>query len=264
MHDRSKVASLQLTLFQQAMMRDVRETFRVLQTQNDGGHIGPGDLPQSLQDRFVSPTTGHLLVRVHPKGDIWKRADQGEFINDVREAIKGAGTTITGTPVQLYEYTKLLVDSYILAAWYATGAIMVMVLLHFRSLTCVLLSLLPVALGMMWMTAVMAIVGMPFNPANVMTLPLVIGVGVTSGVHILNRFAEEQSPAILGRSTGKAILVSALTTVAGFGSLMIADHRGIESLGFVMALGTGTCMMAALVFLPALLTLLVGRGWRLR
>ncbi|MDP7052219.1 MAG: MMPL family transporter, partial [Verrucomicrobiota bacterium] len=113
-------------------------------------------------------------------------------------------------------------------------------------------------------TAVMAIVGMPFNPANVMTLPLVIGVGVTSGVHILNRFAEEQSPAILGRSTGKAILVSALTTVAGFGSLMIADHRGIESLGFVMALGTGTCMMAALVFLPALLTLLVGRGWRLR
>jgi predicted RND superfamily exporter protein len=105
---------------------------------------------------------------------------------------------------------------------------------------------------------------MPFNPANVMTLPLVIGVGVTSGVHILNRFSEEQSPAILGRSTGKAILVSALTTVAGFGSLMVAQHQGIESLGFVMAVGTATCMAAALVFLPALLTLLVRTGWRLR
>ena len=264
MHDRPKVATLQLTLFQQAMMHDVRETFRVLQTQNDGGHIGASDLPQSLQDRFVSPTTKHLLIRVHPKGDIWKRADQGKFVGDIRDAIKDSGSRVTGTPVQLYEYTKLLVDSYILAAWYATGAIVVMVLLHFRSLACVLLSLLPVALGMVWMASVMIIVGMPFNPANVMTLPLVIGVGVTSGVHILNRFAEEQSPAILGRSTGKAILVSALTTVAGFGSLMIADHRGIESLGFVMAIGTGTCMMAALVFLPALLTLLVGRGWRLR
>ena len=123
---------------------------------------------------------------------------------------------------------------------------------------------LPVALGMVWMSAVMGTVGMAFNPANVMTLPLVIGVGVTSGVHILNRFAEEQSPAILGRSTGKAILVSALTTVAGFGSLMIAQHRGIESLGFVMAVGTATCMAASLVFLPALLSLLVKAGWRMR
>jgi len=59
-------------------------------------------------------------------------------------------------------------------------------------------------------------------------------------------------------------LVSALTTVAGFGSLMIADHQGISSLGFVMAVGTVTCMAAALVFLPALLTILVRRGWRLR
>jgi len=264
MHDRKKVAALQLTLFQQAMMRDVRETFRVLQGQNDGGHIAATDLPQSLQDRFVSPTTGHLLVRVHPLGDIWKRVDQARFVRDVREAIRDSGSTVTGTPVQLFEYTQLLVDSYILAAWYATGAIVLMVLVHFRSVPCVLLALLPVALGMVWMTAVTTLAGMPFNPANIMTLPLVIGVGVTSGVHILNRFAEEQSPAILGRSTGKAILVSALTTVAGFGSLMIADHQGISSLGFVMAVGTVTCMAAALVFLPALLTILVRRGWRLR
>ena len=259
-----RVAALQLTRFQQAMMRDVRETFAVLQAQNAGGHIAPSDLPKSLVDRFVSPETGHLLVRVHPRGDIWKREVQGEFVGAVRDAVREQGVVVTGTPVQLFEYTKLLVDSYILAAWYATGAIVVMVLLHFRSVACVFLALLPVALGMIWMTAVMTLVDLPFNPANVMTLPLVIGVGVTSGVHILNRFSEEASPAILGRSTGKAILVSGLTTVAGFGSLMIADHQGIKSLGFVMATGTVTCMAAALVFLPALLTLLVGRGWRLR
>ena len=65
-----------------------------------------------------------------------------------------------------------------------------------------------------------------------MTLPLVIGVGVTNGIHILNRFAEEQNPSILARSTGKAVLVSGLTTIAGFGSLMLAEHRGIASLGY--------------------------------
>jgi hypothetical protein len=103
----------------------------------------------------------------------------------------------------------------------------------------------------------------PFNPANIMTLPLVVGVGVTNGIHILNRFAEENDPGILARSTGKAVLLSALTTVAGFGSLMIAKHQGIASLGLLMAAGTFGCLVAGLVFLPTLLNWLCRRGWTL-
>ena len=93
-----------------------------------------------------------------------------------------------------------------------------------------------------------------------MTLPLVIGIGVTNGIQILNRYAEEGTPGILSRSTGKAVLVSGLTAIAGFGSLMLAQHRGIRSLGIIMATGIATCMIAALTFLPALLSL-IGR-WR--
>jgi predicted RND superfamily exporter protein len=95
-----------------------------------------------------------------------------------------------------------------------------------------------------------------------MTLPLVIGIGVTSSIHMLNRFAEEQNPGILAKSTGKAVMVAGLTTVVGFGSLMLAKHQGIASLGYVMALGTSMCMLAALTSLPALLQLLVLVGWR--
>jgi len=104
----------------------------------------------------------------------------------------------------------------------------------------------------------------PLNPANIMTLPLVIGIGVTNGIHILNRFAEEQHPSILARSTGKAVLVSGLTAIAGFGSLIVAKHRGIESLGYVMATGTATCMIAGLTFLPALLNILARNGWSIK
>jgi predicted RND superfamily exporter protein len=103
----------------------------------------------------------------------------------------------------------------------------------------------------------------PFNPANIMTLPLVIGVGVTSGIHILNRFAEERRPSILAKSTGKAVIVSAVTTMFGFGALIFGKHQGIQSLGYIMTVGTGTCMVAALTFLPAVLTLLLRRGWSL-
>jgi len=105
----------------------------------------------------------------------------------------------------------------------------------------------------------MGLFHIPFNPANIMTLPLVIGIGVTNGIHILNRFAEERTPSILGKSTGKAVLVSGLTTIVGFGSLALAKHRGIESLGYVMAIGTTTCMIAGLTFLPAVLNLMRGR-----
>jgi hypothetical protein len=131
------------------------------------------------------------------------------------------------------------------------------VLIHFRSLFSVLLALVPVAIGSLWLGGLMGWLNIPFNPANIMTLPLVIGIGVTNGIHILNRFAEEQTPSILARSTGKAVLVSGLTSMAGFGSLILAQHRGIHSLGCVMTVGLATCMVAGLTFLPALLNLLM-------
>src|ERR1039457_690026 len=160
---------------------------------------------------------------VYPNGNVWKREVQKVFIDEVGKIYPN----VTGTPVQLYHYTALLKDSYQEAAWYSLGAIALLVLFHFRSVACVVLALVPVAIGSLWLGGLMGWLGVPLNPANIMTLPLVIGIGVTNGIHILNRFAEEQTPSILGRSTGKAVLVSGLTAMAGFGSLMLAQHREI-------------------------------------
>ncbi len=146
------------------------------------------------------------------------------------------------------------------AAWYSLMAIVLMVLIHFRTVSSVILALLPVAIGSIWLGGLMGCFGIPFNPANIMTLPLVIGIGVTNGIHILNRFAEERTPGILAKSTGKAVFVSGLTAIAGFGSLILAKHQGIRSLGEVMSMGMATCMIAALTFLPALLNLLDRAG----
>jgi hypothetical protein len=123
--------------------------------------------------------------------------------------------------------------------------------------------LLPVVIGTTWLLGLMGLAGIPFNPANIMTLPLVVGIGVTNGIQILNRFAEEQEPSILAKSTGKAVLVSGLTASAGFGSLMLANHQGIKSLGEVMAAGIAACTLATLMVLPALLRLLMHWGWTL-
>lgn len=239
-----------LGIFQHALFGDIRDTFALLRNQKVGTGLHSEDLPVALRNRFVG-VTGKHLIQVYPKEDVWERAAQAAFVHDLQTV----APTATGTPVQLYYYTELLKVSYIEAAWWALGAIVLLVFLHFRSLVQVGLALLPVLIGALWMTGFMAWTGIPFNPANIMTLPLVIGIGVTNGIHILNRFAEEKNPSILAKSTGKAVLISGLTTIAGFGSLIIADHRGIRSLGWVMAVGTATCMVAGLTMLPAILTL---------
>ena len=244
--------SLKLAVFQRALLKDLRDTFDALRNQDNSAPMRAEDLPPALRNRFVG-VTGKYLLMVYPKKDVWQRENQKEFIDELQTV----DPDVTGTPVQLYHYTDLLKRSYEEAARYSLVAITLLVFIHFRSPLSVALALVPVGIGFIWLAGLMGFRNIPLNPANIMMLPLVIGIGVTNGIHILNRFAEEQTPSILARSTGKAVLVSGLTAIAGFGSLILAKHRGIQSLGYVMSIGLATCMIAGLTFLPALLTLFV-------
>jgi hopanoid biosynthesis associated RND transporter like protein HpnN len=257
--DERAITAEKLAKFQQALFSDVQQTFVSIQQQDISGKLTADDLPPTLRNRFIGVTGNHLL-QIYPKHDIWERKAQEEFVGDMRKVDPRA----TGTPVQLFEYTRLLKESYEEAALYSLIAIALLVFIHFRKVSCVVLSLIPVGVGFLWMTGFMGLCNISFNPANIMTLPLVVGIGVTNGIHILNRFAEELHPSILAKSTGKAVLVSGLTTIAGFGSLIAAKHQGIESLGYIMATGTATCMVVGLTFLPALLNLLDRCGWTIK
>jgi hypothetical protein len=256
-HGNPAATSVMLGAFQRALFLDIRDTFRTLREQNDQHGMRAADLPAALRNRFIGRSGKHLL-QVYPRENVWRRDHQERFVQDLRRVVP----EVTGTPVQLYEYTTLLKNSYTEAAGYALAAIVVLLLVHFGSAVAVLLALLPVGLGFVWTVGIMVWTQVPFNPANVMTLPLVVGIGVTNGVQILNRFAEEHNPSVLGKSTGKAVLLSGLTTIAGFGSLMLAEHQGIQSLGFVMSVGTAACMIAGLTVLPACVKLLIGAGWQ--
>lgn len=243
-------AARKLGFFQRALLNDVHDTFDALRDQDNSAPLRVADLPPSLHNRFIG-VTGKYLLQVYPKNDVWQRDNQEKFVKELQTVAPEA----TGTPVQLYYYTELLKTSYEQAAWYALIAIILMVLIHFRTISSVILSLLPVGIGFVWLCGLMGLFRIPFNPANIMTLPLVIGIGVTNGIHILNRFAEEKHAGILAKSTGKAVFISGLATMSGFGSLILGRHTGLRSLGEVMTMGVATCMIAGLTFLPAVLTL---------
>ncbi len=144
-------------------------------------------------------------------------------------------------------------------------AIFIYILVSFGNIRATLIVLLPVVVGSMWTVGVMDLAGISFNLANLVILPLIIGIGVVNGVHLVHRYREEKDKNvnILSRSTGQGVVLSSLTTMIGFGSLMVADYQGVYSLGLVLTLGVGCCLVASITVLPAMLKLCAVKGWEL-
>ncbi len=207
------------------------------------------DLPAELQQRYQSPN-GKILIEIDPLENVWEEEPNRQFVADLYSVDPAA----TGTPVQNFQYINLLRDSYLQAAWMAFAAILVLTWMHFRHPGRVLLTLLPLGLGILWMLGIMGWFQIAFNPANIITIPLVIGIGVAFGVYVVDRHREEGEVRLFGSSTGKAIMLSAATTITGFASMMTGQHVGLVSLGLVMTIGIVCCFLAAVFVLPQILS----------
>lgn len=240
-----------LSSHQTALFGEMRKNLDWLKSQKVDRPITESDVPQALRERYLGQN-GHVLLEIYPKENIWNREPLVKFVNQLRSV----DDRVTGTPIQNYEYIELLRVSYEQAAVNALMAIVLLIILHFRTPKYVIPTLIPLALGMIWTAGLMPLIGLPFNPANIITLPLVIGVGVAYGVYAVDRYRENASPALFSTSTGKAIVLSALTTIFGFGSLSFASHQGIASLGRLMTIGVVMCLVTSLYVCPAILHVL--------
>ena len=175
----------------------------------------------------------------------------GDFVHDVRSVDPEA----TGNPLQVYEASRHMKRSFEQAAWYALLAIIPVVLLDFRRLNHTLLAALPMGVGLLQTFGLMGLLGIPLNPANMIVLPLVLGIGMESGVNLLHDLrCQGGSYRGAGNAVIVAVVVNSLTTMVGFGALMIATHQGLQSLGRVLTISMGCCMLNALL-LPNLLVI---------
>jgi len=206
------------------------------------------DLPESVVKRFVGDN-GRYLLKIYSKANIWDMDAMERFVQDVRSIDPRA----TGNPLQTYEASKQMKQSYEKAAWYALGTIVLVLLLDFRSFRYTLLAMLPLGLGMLQLFGLLGLLGIPLNPANLIVLPLILGIGVDDGVHVVHDFRRQKGKYRMSASTASAVLITSLTTMVGFGSLMIASHQGLQSLGRVLTIGVSCCLFTSLVMLPAIL-----------
>ena len=235
-----------LNAYQVNLFQEIQRMLRWLVEQETSRGITEADIPPQLLDRYQGKT-GKILIEITPKENVWDREPSERFVQELRTV----DPEITGTPVQNYEYLAVLKNAFQQAAWYALIVICIAILLHFRSIKHLILTLIPLALGIVWTLGVMGATNLQFNPANIITLPLVIGIGVAYGLYAVDRFKEDPHKTLFDTSTGKAVWLSALTTIFGFGSLIQASYRGISSLGLLMTLGVSMCLITSLYILPA-------------
>jgi hopanoid biosynthesis associated RND transporter like protein HpnN len=245
-----QVSGPALTHLQNQIYRDFVRSFQRLQDNLSPKPIGLADVPPEMRAKFISDS-GRFLLQIHPGIDIWDREGSAKFVSQLRSV----DPDVTGTPVITYEALRLMERAYQQGTVYAILLVSIVTALVLRRMRETMLALLPLGLGLMWAFGLMYFFGLKFNMGNVFGLPLILGAAAEYGLNIVLRYMEgrDHGGPLIARSTMMAVLVSGLTTIVGFGSLMIADHRGIFGLGLLLTLGTATSLLAALIVLPVLL-----------
>jgi hypothetical protein len=243
-------AEASLSHFQDELYRDFASKFHGLQRNLRPRPVGPADVPPELRRKFVS-ASGRFLIHIHPRVNIWDRAGAERFVSDLRSVDPG----VTGSSLITFEAIRLMERGYRQATVYAFLLVGLLSWLILRRVREALLALLPLALGTLWTVGLMYVFDLPFNLANVFGVPLILGAAAEFGLNVVLRYLEgrEHGGPLVARSTVLAVLFNGLTTIVGFGSLMIADHRGIFGLGLLLTLGATATLVASLVVLPVAL-----------
>ncbi|UUO07417.1 MMPL family transporter [Blastopirellula sp. J2-11] len=215
------------------------------------------DFPEALVTRFVGKNNQYLL-RIYPNGDIWDMESLADFVHEVQSV----DSQVTGQPLQTFYASRQMQKSYVHAAIYSLIAVLIVLILDFRSLRHSLLALTPVGFGGAMLFGIQGFMDIPLNPANMIVLPLILGIGIDDGVHVLHDFRCQAGKRYrISASTAAAVLITSLTTMIGFGSLMLADHQGLQSLGRVLTIGVTCCLFTSLIVLPAFLSTIT---WNLK
>jgi hopanoid biosynthesis associated RND transporter like protein HpnN len=214
------------------------------------------DLPRKLTERFVS-RDGRYRVQIFPRENITDIDALERFVAAVRTVAPDA----TDAPVVILETGKAIVASFRQASLSALVVIAIFLLIVLRSISGTVLILIPLLLAVFLTAASSVVLGIPFNYANVIVVPLLLGIGVDNGIHFIHRFRTEP-PAngnMLKTSTSRAVLFSSLTTLMSFSSLSFLAHRGTASMGKLLTICMVFLMFSTLILLPALLKLYSGR-----
>ena len=211
--------------------------------------IEPDSIPDEIKDRWLSKE-GLYRIQIFPKQDLNDLDNLQAFITDVQAVAPDA----TDLPVMYWESMKAVIGAFQEAILIALVSIALLLLFIRRSIVDTLLVMTPLVLAGLFTMASTVFTGTPINFANIIALPLLMGLGVDNGIHMVEKLhhslAEEQN--IYQSSTARGMFYGALTTISSFAGLAFSPHQGIASMGLVITIGIFWIMTCTFILLPAI------------
>jgi hopanoid biosynthesis associated RND transporter like protein HpnN len=247
-----------LAALERALLGTLPGRLDALEQALGAGPVALENLPEDLVGRYLA-ADGRSVVDVYPVEDLRDPARRRAFV----DAVVRVAPEATGAPVIITAAGRAVVEAFLQAAGLAVLLITLLLFAMLRDVRDSLLVLAPLVLAALLTVAASVVLGRPFNFANVIVLPLLFGLGVASGIHMVSRHRAGHGAGhgaggrveILHTNTPRAVLFSALTTIGSFCALALSKHRGTASMGELLTIAIGLSMLTSLIVLPALLAL---------
>ncbi len=211
------------------------------------GPVTLDSLPPELRKAWVAPD-GEVRIEVAARGDANNNAVLRRFV----EAVRHVAPQATGTPIFIFEAAATIVRAFLQAAVWSLASIAIILFIVLRRWTDVALTLVPLLVAIIATLEICVATGLQLNFANIIALPLLLGVGVAFKIYYVMAWRAGETNFLQSPLT-RAVLFSACTTATAFGSLWFSHHPGTSSMGKLMALALVTTLSAAVLFQPALL-----------
>jgi uncharacterized protein len=229
------------------LLTGLEQRLDMLRTVIDARPVTLASLPPLLRESWISPD-GRARVEIFPKGD----ARDQEALKQFVAAVRSVAPAVTGTPVTIQEAGRLISSAFLEAGIMAVVSITILLGIVLRRLRDVALVIGPLLLAAALTLAIMIVIGKPLNYANIIALPLLFGIGVAFNIYFVMNWRAGITNH-LQSSTARAVVFSALTTIAAFGSLAVSPDPSTAEMGWLLIISLGCALLCALFVLPALL-----------
>jgi hypothetical protein len=255
--DGTQASAASLAVLQQGLLGSLPEQLRLLSRALEAGKVTLENLPDALLERMVTDE-GYARIEIFPKRDLKDHAALAAFVDGVREVVP----ELAGSAAEILASGRAVEKALTQALLTALLAMTAVLLLVWRRVDDTALVVLPLLLAAAFTVEAAVLLGIPFNFADVIVLPLLVGIGVDSAIHVVHRARTEGGIGsdLFTTSTARAIAYGSLTNIASFGTMGLAGHRGLASMGQLLTVGVILTLLCNLVVLPALIPLRQPRG----
>ena len=244
--DHIDMTEVNLVRLEEALIGDFPDVMNRLAKALEAEKVSIENLPAMLVNRMRTED-GQLLLEIIPAEDLREEHAKERFVN----AVQQIAPTATGAPIIITEAGKAVMQALREAGIYAGLFVFVLLFVVLRSLLDAVLVMAPLVMATVLTVAATVLFGMPFNFANVIVLPLLFGLGVAGGIHIVVRDRVEAAGGIITTYTPRAVILSALTTIGSFGALALSSHPGISSMGTMLTISISLATLCTVMVLPA-------------